>query len=401
MDIDNNATGLPVVFASDRRYVLPLMVAMYSLYRNQNQNTKIQTYVIETGDIPEYCKTLMDSMANHFKMPKPEFIAPMSDYEALDMRIAHTTQATYYRLDLPDLLPQTAVCLYLDCDLLVTSDISSLFAIDMSESLLAGVKAAAYYYPVDHQAHKATMLGISALDQYVNAGVLLMNLERMRAEGLAERFKLLLGENFRAQDQDILNAACYGEIKTIAPAFNLMAKYHPGNPGSFEDDPCIAMAWTREEWEQAAACPIIFHYADDVKPWDSFRSDGSERWWATVSEMEGHGFIPLLHECLLPAMGTCDNLRAKTKEAISSAVDFKDAYHSMRNDYAAVKDECTHLREWVNDLKAAATELNKREQELESALEAMRSSRAWKIGRALTAPARALKSVLSSSESQN
>ncbi len=390
--------ALTVVFASDRYYVLPLMVAMYSLYKSQNEGTEIQIYVIETGDIPDYCKGIMETMAGRFGMPAPIYIAPKSDYENLDIHIAHTTQATYYRLDLPDLLPQTDICLYLDCDLLVTSDILSLFSIDMSDSLLAGVKAAAYYHPVEGQANKANLLGIDALDQYVNAGVLLMNLELMRERGLTERFRSLIEKNFNSQDQDILNAACYGSIRIMGPSFNLMSKYHPNSPGSFKDDPCIALAWTKEEWEDAVAHPVIVHYADDVKPWNSFESDGSERWWNVVVEMEEQGFLPRLQECLFPEMGTCDSLRIQVKDASAKVAEFKEAYCAMRRAYATVKDEHTRLKEKTKTFDATIDELFRRNLELESTIEAMRSSRTWKAGRVLTAPFRPIRRLFISDE---
>lgn len=391
VDAAQDSSVLSVVFAADRQYALPLLVALFSLYKNQNEGTKIKAHIIESGDFPEHYVQIIDAMAERFAMPEPYHIAPRADYDDVNLRIEHTSQATYYRLDLPDLLPDVDICLYLDCDVLVASDVSSLFSIAMDDTLLVGVKAAAYYYPVEGQAEKARVLGINGFDQYVNAGVLLMNLELMREREMVDGFRPLIDRGFNSQDQDILNAACYGSIKTVSPAFNLMSKYHPADPRSFENDPCLSLVWTKEEWADAVANPVIIHYADDVKPWNSFLSDETGRWWDAVSEMEDMGFSPRLADCLFPDMGLCDSLREKLASKTAEVADFRGAYAAMKEAYATVKDDHTHLKGAIKDLKGAIRDLEAQNVMLMKTIDDMHASRTWRVGSAMMAPFRWLR----------
>lgn len=55
-------------------------------------------------------------------------------------------------------------------------------------------------------------MGISDFDTYLNSGVLLMNLKKIREDKLERRFAELAEEDWESQDQDILNIACHGEL---------------------------------------------------------------------------------------------------------------------------------------------------------------------------------------------
>ena len=59
--------------------------------------------------------------------------------------ISHITSPTYYRLLLPALLPDVEKCIYIDGDTIVDGDISKLYAEDLGDNLVAGVKAFAFY----------------------------------------------------------------------------------------------------------------------------------------------------------------------------------------------------------------------------------------------------------------
>ena len=52
----------------------------------------------------------------------------------------HTTLPTMYRLLLPNLLPDCDQCVYLDGDIIVTGDISSVFDIDISTYYIGAVR---------------------------------------------------------------------------------------------------------------------------------------------------------------------------------------------------------------------------------------------------------------------
>ena len=114
-------------------------------------------------------------------------MAPVSD--ELEQQVAHINHMTYARYFIPDFVEEEKV-LYLDSDLVVTADLTSLFEMDLGENYLAA-------------APSCFGAGIG-----FNAGVLLINNKKWRAEAvrqqlveLTEREHQHVGEG----DQSILN----------------------------------------------------------------------------------------------------------------------------------------------------------------------------------------------------
>ena len=109
------------------------------------------------------------------------------EYKNESIQISHTSSVTYYRLSLPKIISEDR-CIYLDTDTIVLSDLSELFSLLSDEMLIAGVKAAGYYWPEESLKEKAKKLQINTFDAYVNAGVLVMNLKLMREIELVSVF---------------------------------------------------------------------------------------------------------------------------------------------------------------------------------------------------------------------
>ena len=66
---------------------------------------------------------------------------------------------------------------------------------------------------------------------YVNTGVLLMNLKKIREDNMTQKFIKLSKRTYDFQAQDILNIACYGKILTLPPKYNvLVTKLKENNP---------------------------------------------------------------------------------------------------------------------------------------------------------------------------
>lgn len=378
MDKPSSNSPIPVVFASDSGYALPLMTSVYSLFKAQTGSVAVQLYIIAADGFPESCKGLLNAMASRFGMPSPIFLQPTSNYDGMEIRISHTALATYYRLELSSLLPEVEKCIYLDCDTLVVGDLSNLYALGMEAYLIAGVKAASYYWPESAQAAKAQRLGIERFDQYVNAGVLLVNLALMRELGIEERFNQLLEEGFQSQDQDILNSACFGRIKILDPSYNLMTKYHPDKESTFADLPCLPLVWSEQEWENACRNPRIIHYADQVKPWNSMQSDCAERWWAIFLEMEQEGLAPSLSICLPSLASSMDAVREQREH-------FQGELMKQRRESDEVRREAFQRIEALQEEKY----------DLSQELQKVYGSTTWKAGRVLTFPLRMFKDFLS------
>ncbi|WP_374675000.1 glycosyltransferase family 8 protein [Ideonella sp.] len=173
--------------------------------------------------------------------------------------LAHTSVSTLDRLLLPELLPAQPRALYLDIDLVVLGDLAPLWQMDLRGQPLAArpshspgtrwglqmLYQALAALPLPQalawrQAlHQAGPMGFRAF----NAGVLVLDLERMRADQAAARC-IALVERCAMNDQDALNAYA-------------RAAYLP-----------LPTAWNAAPRQDVTAGAHIVHFVGPVKPWD-------------------------------------------------------------------------------------------------------------------------------------
>lgn len=124
------------------------------------------------------------------------------------------TKYALYRLLLPDVIQEDRV-LYLDADTIVNGDIAGFYNMDLGDNFLAGVSDSGI---LDSQ--KAT-IGLSPADTYINAGVTLMDLDKIRAAGLPELWlKEINARWYSCHDQDVINMTCKERIKLVDLKYN-------------------------------------------------------------------------------------------------------------------------------------------------------------------------------------
>lgn len=268
--------NIAIAYATkDDEYVYYLCVSMFSCAANTKQ--KIDFYVLHPSEFSENSKKLIQSIA--LKSGSNVFFVDVKDaFQNVKLTHDFISYPTYYRLLIPKLLPKTVEkCIYLDTDAIAVDDIFKLFSIDIENYYLAGVVAAGYLFSKEQN---ETRLNLPDVSGYINAGVLLMNVTKMREENLEQKFMSLLEKKYHDQDQDILNVACFGKIMKLPLKYNLMTKYNK------IWDSCIKCgAYSHQEIAEALEHPLIIHFADKIKPWNDNRILFSNLWWKVAKKM--------------------------------------------------------------------------------------------------------------------
>ena len=95
------------------------------------------------------------------------------------------TQAMWYRIFLPELLPGVDRVLYLDADTIAVDSLSPIWEVPLGDSYLAAVTNV--FQP--NHFHRPAQLGLPGPKVYFNSGVLLMNLDQMRRDGCTEALR--------------------------------------------------------------------------------------------------------------------------------------------------------------------------------------------------------------------
>jgi len=200
--------------------------------------------------------------------------ADLARFEALPRNVAFTLQphkienaffkgwpplrwsvSCYYRLILPELLPELDKILYLDCDLLVLDDIGKLYDLDLQGKSCAG--AATKLKPEHYD-----RIGLDRKYAYFNSGVMLFDLAKMYREHHIERFIRLfneMGDRIKYPDQDILNLAYAEDHVKLPLRWNLMTSVYRNPPDN--------KLYSLEETIAALKDPAICHFTGTHKPW--------------------------------------------------------------------------------------------------------------------------------------
>ena len=141
-----------------------------------------------------------------------------------EIKNAHVSVGTLYRLLVPQIIPSDVEkIIYLDSDIIVNLDIKELWQVDLGEKILAGVPEIFSYKTADEMNRNFNLCadGFVKPENYFNAGVLVMNLNLLRAEESKIFDGLRFGfQNVRHRsyfDQDILNY-CFASRSLKLPA---------------------------------------------------------------------------------------------------------------------------------------------------------------------------------------
>jgi lipopolysaccharide biosynthesis glycosyltransferase len=239
-----------VQFGLDDDFVRPGGVAIASVDRFLGPSDRI--LVLHTGITAE-SQAMLDQCVRQAEL---EFIDCTGRLDAAWIPPSYVTSATYLRFLAAELLPDESRCLYLDGDVLVRRDIAPLFEVDIDDHVLAAVQSrVAPFVASPGGVANWFELGLRSTNPYFNAGVLLMNLERWRNEGVTARLTGFLrqyGNTIRFGDQEAMNAVLSERWVSVDRGWNYITHVTE----SFLQQPDLE-----------PADPSIVHFAGRIKPW--------------------------------------------------------------------------------------------------------------------------------------
>ncbi len=199
---------------------------------------------------------------------------------SIRQRLSHLSVSAFDRVLAPHLLPEVDRVLYMDVDTLARADLRPLFETELEDAPLAARASVAKGWATAEQVLRDIVKPLPASEAWAlsrrlhhsgplsvpafNSGVMVMNLQHMRAEGMASKVISLI-ENSGCHDQDALSVHYRGKIKWLEPEWN----YVPAQ--DYHND------------------PKIVHWAGPVKPWHTLYSHYSADWKALHNSVMRRG----------------------------------------------------------------------------------------------------------------
>ncbi len=244
-------------------YILDLDIRPENRERLQNLGSQLKNATI----------TLVDAKA----LLKREIV----DLEKYVHFGEHISIGTYIPFFIANLLDDLDKVLFLDADLVIRESLSDLYQIDISEYYAAVVRhfTNSYYGP-----YKGTKSGLFfdayckkyfQMDHtvYFNAGVMLLNLRKMRAERVSEKLLQTLfsfsPEFFQNQieyhNQDSFNKVFYKKVVFLPLKYNV----NPLGESVLNDRQARLPNCFVTELKSALTRPAVVHFTGMEKPWNN------------------------------------------------------------------------------------------------------------------------------------
>ncbi len=209
---------VPIAFAFDRNLALQACVALSSLLTNAHEDTFYDIFILHSALIEQDCEMLdrLPKLYGNCRITYREVGAAFSG--AFEIR--GVTVSTYYRLLIPELIPEYDKILYADVDIIFRLDLADVYNTDLGDNYLAGTYDLGMTHGDDGRKHISSTPGLSQTD-YLQAGFIILNSKAIKENGLVEQFKQEAKKKYKYQDQDILNIVCRGRKLIIPCKYNM------------------------------------------------------------------------------------------------------------------------------------------------------------------------------------
>lgn len=270
--------SITVVCASDDNYAMPLAVTAASIIKNLDPQRHLDLYVLDDG-ISNLNK---DKIAKSIDLNRCtlEWINTKGKFSNA-ATLGHISGTTYHRLLIPNLLPvEISKAIYLDCDIVVLSDIGKLWDIEIGQNSLLAVQENGCNVVSDELSFFKGLssykeLGIPANWKYFNAGVLVLNLDKWRKDGITEKLIDYINKPrdfvMSLADQEALNAVLWDQWGELDFKWNCMVR-----ATKERNELVVALqksigALNEAKYVEDFQNPYIKHFNEETKPWRFYR----------------------------------------------------------------------------------------------------------------------------------
>mgnify|MGYP004592535727 FL=1 len=296
-----------IALAANDWFVPYMATTLYSILEHISDENNYDILIF-THDISVDNRKIIKDMAANMKNVSIRFVDPSYMFDGYNIHLfGHFGSIeTYYRIILPELLPDYNKLLYVDSDMIILDDLAKLYNEDVDGYLLAATRDAdtsGLYngFEPKRKEYSDKILKLKEPHQYFQAGIINFNLEEFRKTFKVEdMLKFSSKEKWLLQDQDVLNKLCEGRVKYVDMSWNVLVDY-----GHFRMAKIIRLApqWLYFQYMEARKHPKIIHYAGPEKPWNCPEMDFGKEFWEYARKTPYNETMLFRMACKLDADG--------------------------------------------------------------------------------------------------
>lgn len=267
---------IPIFFTIDDNYAPFLSVALNSAIKNSSTLNRYKAIVLHQDLSDENKRRLKALETEHFAVdfiPMQSGLESITDRMSNRLRCDYFTLTIYFRLFIATMFPQYDKGVYIDSDVVLTGDVAELYGIDIGDNLIGACADKSVVEVPELANYMENAVGVDR-HEYINSGVLLMNLKKLREVRFDEHFLNLLNTyhfDCIAPDQDYLNAICNGKIHYLDEQWDAMP--NDGQP-PLERAKLIHYNLFAKPWcyDNIQYGDLFWHYAEDSGYYDEIRA---------------------------------------------------------------------------------------------------------------------------------
>ena len=266
--------GIPIVFATNNNYAPYLGAALNSMMKYADKNKYYAVFILHTRLSVTNQKKLEEMGKGNVKVQcinATKYLPKVNLYQK-----GYFTDEMYLRILIPKIFQEKDKVLYLDCDLVLRTDISELYELNI-EDYAVGM---AHNFCTPYRANYVkNMLGILP-EKYFNSGVILFNCKKFRDEDLGSKCFSLLAQysDLECPDQDILNLACKEKIFQINDRWNVSWQFIIQQHINLCDEKEF------QRYNLITKKPYIVHFTSEIKPWNEPDRIWSHYFWEAARQ---------------------------------------------------------------------------------------------------------------------
>ena len=241
-----------ILVTIDKNYLEPLRVMLVSMGESNREVDSLDIYVAHSN-LSEDETGILSRATEEFGNMHIHSLRVSDDYFSDTPVIERLPKESFYRLIAFAILPQEVKrCIYIDPDTYILRSLEPLYNMDMGDCFIAaGSHTYSYIEKLNH-----VRLKMGKHSKYINSGIMLMDLEKMREHTSVEEVMEYLEENIQKLylgDQDAMNGLFWEyttdlDIKLYNMDEKTLKRYN------------IHADWAREN-------TVIVHYNGKYKPW--------------------------------------------------------------------------------------------------------------------------------------
>ena len=267
---------------ADERYCIPLAVLLRSIMESHATEFLPSIHVFTLG-MSRASRTRVEGSVPGMQISWTDLT---SAFPAGGLRAASSlAPATWGRLYAADLMSRSCdKAVYLDVDMLVVSDLSALWEIDLAGHPVAAVPAPGnpqVCCPAGGLYGLWKQLNLNPRTPYLQAGLLVVDLIAWRQRdmtALVANACTRHGDLFHAADQDALNYVLQGDFEPLQLRWNQTSMLRGKSSWAY----CF---FPEDEVDEARSRPVVIHFSGGDKPWQAWpgRSREDALWWSMLS----------------------------------------------------------------------------------------------------------------------